>query len=221
LLSVIMASAVTDDPYAMYYVVRKDARLTFGQAMDIAGAAAVRCVHELGSDAHFADAFAAWHDRARKVALRASAEEMEQVRAETPCAVQGDELLCLPPMRKSERSPLLEALRPFTDAPRPKEPPPEPENPKLVYVVQPGVIKTMGKAMAQAGHAATAADEELGIAVTPAIVRAATPEQWEALKARDDSVVVTDGGHTQVAPGTETVVALAPGDAVGDLSAVP
>jgi peptidyl-tRNA hydrolase len=216
-----MPPAMTEDPLAMYYVVRKDARLTFAQAMDIAGAAAVRCVHEFGSDPRFADAFAAWHDRARKVALRASAEEMEQVRAETPCAVQGDELLCLPPMRKSERSPLLEALRPFTDAPRPKEPPPEPEDPALVYVIRPGVIKTMGKAMAQAGHAATAADEELGLAVTPSIVRSATDEQWETLRARPDSVVVTDGGHTQVAPGTETVVALPPSDAVAGLSVVP
>jgi peptidyl-tRNA hydrolase len=79
----------------------------------------------------------------------------------------------------------------------------------------------MGKAMAQAGHAATAADEEFGLEPAPSIVRAAAPEDWEALKARPDSVVVTDGGHTQVAPGTETVIALPPGDAVDGLTAVP
>jgi peptidyl-tRNA hydrolase len=204
----------------MYYVVRKDARLTFGRAMEIAGAAAVRCVHELARDPRFADAFAAWHDRARKVALRASAEEMEQVRAETPCAVEGDDLLCLPPMRKSERSPLLEALRPFTDAPRPKEPPAEPEHAALVYVIRPGVIKTMGKAMAQAGHAATAAGER-GYSVWPAVAAAADEEDWQRLRADPQAVVVTDGGHTQVAPGTETVVALRPGAATAGLSPVP
>ncbi len=203
----------------MYYVVRKDVRLTLGQAMAIAGAAAVRCVRELGRDPRFVDAFAAWHDRARKVALRAGAEEIEQVKAEVPCAVEGDDLLCLPPMRKSQRSELLAALRPFTDAPRPKEPPPEPEDPALVYVLRPGVLKTMGKAMAQAGHAATAADER-GFAVLPAIVRAAGDDDWRRLRELDRSVVVTDGGHTQVAPGTETVVALPPGPETEALSAV-
>src|SRR4051812_43640269 len=115
-----MPSAVSDDPYAMYYVVRKDARLSFGQSMAIAGAAAVRCVEDLGHDPRFEAAFAAWHDRPGKIALRASAEEREQVTREPPCAVAGDELLCLPPMRKPERPPLLTRLRPFTDAPRPK-----------------------------------------------------------------------------------------------------
>jgi peptidyl-tRNA hydrolase len=204
----------------MYYVVRKDVRLTFGQSMDVAGSAAVRCVNQFAGDPRFEEAFAAWHDRARKVALRASAEEMQQVREEIPCAVEGDDLLCLPPMRKSERTELLAALRPFTDAPRPREAPEPPADPVLVYVIRPGVIKTMGKAMAQAGHAATAADEELGLKVSPAVTRAATDEEWEALKARPDSVVVADGGHTQVAPGTETVIALPPGPATAGLSEV-
>lgn len=212
---------MTDDPYAMYYVVRKDVRLTFAQSMAIAGAAAVRCVHQLATDPRFAHAFAAWHDRARKVALRASAEEMAQVKAETPCAVEGDDLLCLPPMRKSQRTPLLAGLMPFTDAPRPKDPPPEPEEPALVYVIRPGVIRTMGKAMAQAGHAAIAADEELGVPATPSVVRATDDAHWARLRALPYAVTVTDGGHTQVAPGTETVIALAAGPATEDLSAVP
>jgi peptidyl-tRNA hydrolase len=212
--------AVTDDPYAMYYVVRKDARLTFGQAMAIAGAAAVRCRREYRDHERFRQAFDAWDERPRKVALRASAEEMEQVRAELPCAVEGQTLLCLPPMRKSERPQLLVDLRPFTDAPRPKEPAPPPEHPALVYVIRQGVIKTMGKAMAQAGHAATAAAQE-GLEVWPAEVRAATGDDWARLRALPAAVVVTDGGHTQVARGTETVIALPPGDATEALSPVP
>ena len=219
---------MTDDPYAMYYVVRKDARLSFGQSMAIAGGAAVRCSDEYRADPRFAEAFAAWSERPRKVCLRASAEEMERVREELPCAVQGDALLCLPPMRKSERPPLLVELRPFTDAPRPKEPPEPPAGPKLVYVIRPGVIRTMGKAMAQAGHAGTAAAatfddldawREAGM---PGEVRAATDEDWGRLRARADAVVVTDAGHTQVEPGTETVIALPPGaEGVEELSAVP
>jgi peptidyl-tRNA hydrolase len=56
--------------------------------------------------------------------------------------------------------------------------------------------------------------------VSPAVARAANDEDWQALRARPDSVVVTDGGHTQVAPGTETVIALPPGPATDALSEV-
>jgi peptidyl-tRNA hydrolase len=212
---------MTDDPFAMYYVVRKDARLSWGQSMAIAGAAAVRCRERFRRDARFAAAFDAWDERPRKVALRASAEEMQQLKAELPCAYEGDELLCLPPMRKSERPPLLVALRPFTDAPRPKEAPEPPAGAALAYVIRPGVIKTMGKAMAQAGHAATAAAEEQGLRPWPAEVRSADDAEWARLRALPDAVVVADGGHTQVAPGTETVIALAPGEATERLDSVP
>ena len=212
---------MTDDPYAMYYVVRKDARLTWGQSMSIAGAAAVACRRRFRDDDRFRAAFDAWDERPRKIALRASAEEMDEVKRELPCAVEGDDLLCLPPMRKSERPQLLVDMRPFTDAPRPKEAPPAPEGPALAYVIRPGVIKTMGKAMAQAGHAATAAYAELGLESSPAVVRAADDDHWERLRAAPDVVVVADGGHTQVAPGTETVIALAPGALPDGLSPVP
>ena len=211
---------MTDDPFAMYYVVRKDARLTWGQSRALAGAAALSCRERFRRDPRFEAAFDAWDERPRKVALRASQEEIEQVKAELPCAFEGDDLLCLPPMRKSERPPLLVELRPFTDAPRPKEPPEPPAQPALAYVVRPGVIKTMGKAMAQAGHAATGAAER-GLEVWPAVACAATDEQWADLRERDDAVVVADGGHTQVAPGTETVIALPPGPATEGLSPVP
>lgn len=216
---------MADDPFAMYYVVRKDVPLSFGQSMAIAGAAAVRCADAFAADPRFADALAAWGERPRKVALRAGAEEIELVRSQLPCAVDGDTLLCLPPMRKSERTPLLAELRPFTDAPRPAEPP-EPAREPLVYAIRPGVIKTMGKAMAQAGHAALGAAAAFDLAGwrehgMPGEVRAATDAAWERLRGAPDAVVVTDAGHTQVEPGTETVIALAPGSVLDGLSRIP
>jgi peptidyl-tRNA hydrolase len=210
-----------DDPFAMYYVVRKDARLTWGQSMAIAGAAAVACRRRFRDGDRFRPAFDAWDERPRKIALRASAEEIDEVKAELPCAVEGDDLLCLPPMRKSERPQLLVDMRPFTDAPRPREEPPAPERPALAYVIRPGVIKTMGKAMAQAGHAATAAWRELRLEPSPAAVFAAEADDWERLRDDSAAIVVADGGHTQVAPGTETVIALAPDGRVEGLSRVP
>jgi peptidyl-tRNA hydrolase len=202
----------------MYYVVRKDARLTLEQAMALAGAAAVRCRDDLQEDPRFADAFRGWSERPRKVALRASADELDGLRATLPGAYLEPGLLCLPPMRKSGRPPLLADLRPFTDPPRPKDPPePPPAETALRYVIRPGVIRTTGKAMAQAGHAALMAVDHFGDrldgwrgAGMPGRVEEAGDEQWERLRSEPGAVVVTDAGLTQVEAGTETVIALPP-----------
>src|SRR4051794_16291133 len=173
----------------MYLVVRKDLPLSFGRAMALAGAGAVRCVDRFAAAPGWSEHFAAWRRRPRKVALRASAEELAALASgEDGVAVtagQDAALLCLPPCRRSER-PALAALRPFTDGPRPREDPSPPEEPALTYVIQPGVLRTAGKAMAQAGHAALACLERLGApqaaawraAGEPGVVLAADPEGW-------------------------------------------
>ena len=209
------------DKWAMYFVVRNDARLAFGRAMALAGGATVRCADRFRESEAWDDAFAAWEGRARKVALRASAEELAAVADAEDAVAVGDVLLCLPPRRMSERSELLASLRPFTDAKAPPEPPEPPPGPALVYVVAPEVMKTAGKAMAQAGHAALLAADTLGPcepeafaawrrAGCPGDVRRADAACWDELKREHDAVAVTDAGLTQVAPGTETVLALAP-----------
>lgn len=209
------------DKWAMYFVVRKDARLAFGEAMALAGGATVRCADSFRGSDVWSDAFAAWAGRARKIALRASGAELEAVRAAEDAVAVDDVLLCLPPRRMSARSELLASLRPFTDAKAPAEPPEPPTGPALVYVVRPEVMKTSGKAMAQAGHAALLAADVLGPrhpeafaawreAGCPGDVRRADDACWEALKREHGAVAVADAGLTQVAPGTETVLALAP-----------
>jgi peptidyl-tRNA hydrolase len=203
-----------DDPLVMYYVVRTGVPLTLEQAMVAAGAAAVECIERFGADEE-------WRERPRKVALRASDVEFAQVQAEEPCAVSGDWLLCLPPRRRSERSSLLEALQPFTDAPRPREATRTEGSPRMLYVIRPAVMRTAGKAMAQAGHAAQMSVEEHGEQYTerfdawreagrPGELATAGDEDWERLKNNPEAVTVTDAGHTQVAPGTETVIAVVP-----------
>jgi peptidyl-tRNA hydrolase len=211
----------------MYFVVRKDHPLALGQAMALAGAGAVRCVDRFADTARWKPAFDAWRERPRKVALRAGEAEMAALAHDLDAAPVethvGTTLLCLPPRRRSESEPLLGALRPYTDGPRPSTPPAPPDAPALVYVVRPGVLKTAGKAMAQAGHAALMCVEQLGdrhpaafagwrAAGEPGDVRNAEGPAWERLKARPDAVVVQDAGLTQVEPGTETVLALAPVD---------
>jgi peptidyl-tRNA hydrolase len=220
---------VTDDPWVQYLVIRKDHPLTLAGAMAVAGAGAVRCWDRFRSDERWAEAFAAWEVRPRKVALRADAGEMEQLRgaldAQPVATTLGETLLALPPRRRSAREPLLAALRPYTDPPRPpaggRAAELEADGPPLIYVVRPGILRTAGKAMAQAGHAALLCVRELEPRHSAAFaawraggmageLREAGEEEWTALRASADAVVVADAGLTQVEPGTETVIALAP-----------
>jgi peptidyl-tRNA hydrolase len=231
----------------MYFVVRKDHPLTLERAMTLAGAGAVRCADRFRPDPHWADAFAAWSARARKVALRADAEQVEELRATLDCepieTELGVTLLALPPRRRSESEPLLTELRPYTDGPRPKDEGGAAaggggattgedgvasggassggDGPRLIYVLRPGVLRTAGKAMAQAGHAALMCADRLGPRYPeafaawrergcPGEVRVVDLPHWALLRESKDSVVVTDAGLTQVEPGTETVIAIPP-----------
>lgn len=200
-----------DDPWVMYYVVRSGVPFSLERAMAAAGAAAVECVERFGP-------FEEWHDRPRKVALRADGDEFQQIQEEEPCAVEQQVLLCLPPRRRADRSPLLQALRPFTDAPRPKQEEPDERSPAMTYVIRPGVMRTAGKAMAQAGHAALMCVETFGESEKErfdAWRTAGRPGEllsdgWDRYRDDPEAVTVSDAGHTQVAPGTETVIALVP-----------
>jgi peptidyl-tRNA hydrolase len=88
-------------------------------------------------------------------------------------------------------------------------------------------MKSMGKAMAQAGHGALMCADALGDRYSGEFarwrrtgrggeVRVADAAQWEELKAQGDCVAVRDAGFTQVAPGTETVLAFPPCDEPSD-----
>ena len=219
---------MTDDPWVMYLVVRKDHPITVAQAMALAGAGSVECADRFRPDPHWADAFRDWGVRPRKVALRADAEQVEELCATLDHAPVESEhgltLLALPPRKRSQSEPLLAALRPYTDPPRNRAPgTPEPAAERaptpLRYVIRPGVLRTAGKAMAQAGHAALLCADQLGprrpevfaawrAAGLPGLVEEVDPQRWDEL--RPHGVVVTDAGLTQVAPGTETVLALPP-----------
>src|SRR3954468_7127820 len=115
------------------------------------------------------------------------------------------------------RGPLLERLQATTSA---LEPPPEavdPDPARLTYLVNPRLQMSSGKTLAQIAHAAVmAADggavEAWVAAGCPAAVAAPPPPVFDALCESDALAArVVDGGLTEVAPGTVTVLALAPG----------
>jgi hypothetical protein len=203
---------VNGDPLRMYLVVQRGAVTELARAGELAGAAAVACVREPA----FADAVAAWRPRPGKVCLRArNASQWEQV-LEEPHVLAGDAVVALPPRRRSERGPLLERLQAMStdlgDAPKTA-----PEDPgAMTYLLNPGAPMSSGKTLAQIAHAAVmAADSgrfEGWVADgCPARVLMPSARRFATAAARDDlAACVADAGLTEVAPGTVTVIALAP-----------
>jgi hypothetical protein len=214
-----------DDPLRMFLVVRRGALTTLARGGELAGAAAVRCVREFAEDERFAADLAAWRERPGKVTLRARGGQWAQVRAAEPHALAGDPdgeaVLALPPRRRSARGPLLVRLQAMTSAlePLPAEVP-ETDPARVTYLVNPRIEMSSGKTLAQIAHAAVMAAEDAGLgdwvaAGCPARVAAPAEPVFDAACTSDAlAAKVVDAGLTEVAPGTVTVLALAPGSQV-------
>ena len=204
----------------MYLVVRRGAVGDLATAGALAGAAAVGCLRAFSGDPAHAAAIAAWRRRPGKVCLRArNPSQWEQLLAE-PHALAGQadgaSVAALPPRRRSERGPLLERLQAMSTAldPPPAEGPARPG--AVTYLLNPAAPVSSGKTLAQIAHAAvmaadTGALESWVAAGCPGHVLA--PDEAAFAAARDGGACIAkveDAGLTEVAPGTVTVVALAP-----------
>lgn len=167
-------------------------------------------------DGEWAEAARAWEDaRIRKVVRRARGAAWERA-----CALPGitvsrrsAEVRVYPPVPVDDWPADLAKLQVSgTDFEDP-EPPTAPAAGVPVLWLNPGLPMTAGKAMAQAGHGAQLVWWELGPTSRSAwaevdfevAVRVAGAEQWAELLV-SGLPVVTDGGFTEVAPGSATVV---------------
>lgn len=118
-----------------------------------------------------------------------------------------------------------------TDAPVDEAPDREPDEGELQVWIPPEPVMTLGKSMAQAGHAGMIAAALLAgsdpqaldcwqRAGCPVDARRAEPAQWQRLTValtdpraawqQDRLLAVRDAGFTEIAPGTMTVIARAP-----------
>jgi peptidyl-tRNA hydrolase len=165
----------------------------------------------------WAPAAQAWADaRIRKVVRRARGAAWERARARPGITVVNGsaEVRVYPPVPVDDWPAELARLQVSgTDFDDPV-PPPEPAPGTPVLWMNPELPMTAGKAMAQAGHGAQLAWWELGPTARSEwldrdfdlAVRVAGTEQWAKLLV-SGLPVVTDGGFTEVAPGSATVVA--------------
>jgi peptidyl-tRNA hydrolase len=208
-----------DDPSRMFIVVRRGAIETVARGGELAGAAAVGCVRAFEGDERFAAEFAAWRPRPGKVTLRARGGQWDQLLDEEPHVAGGDGVVALPPRRRSARGPLLERMQAMTSALDGLSDAVERDAARITYLVNPRLEMSSGKTLAQIAHAAvmaadTGALEDWVAAGCPAQVAAPAQRAFDALcDSHALAARVVDGGLTEVAPGTVTVLALPPGAA--------
>jgi len=159
----------------------------------------------------------AWTDaRIRKVVRRARGVAWERALALPGITVthRTADIRVFPPVPTDDWPPELAKLQVSGTELEDPEPPGEVAAGTPVLWLNPGLPMTAGKAMAQAGHAAQLAWWRLGPAERSEwkdsefdlAVRVAAARRWAGLVA-SGLPVVRDGGFTEVAPGSCTVVA--------------
>jgi peptidyl-tRNA hydrolase len=171
-------------------------------------------------DGEWAAAARAWEDaRIRKVVRRARGAAWERALALPGITVahRSAQIRVYPPVPVDDWPPDLARLQVAGTELEDPAPPGEPGARTPVLWLNPGLPMTAGKAMAQAGHAAQLAWWRLGPRARAEwraldfdlAVRTAAPQRWAEL-VYSGLPVVRDGGFTEVAPGSCTVVADVP-----------
>ena len=193
----------------MVIVVRRRTTRTFAELAVAAALATRRCAHRYREDDRWRDGFDDWWRHSfRKVCLRAEPREWEDVR--TLDHVRVGDVACLPPVRRSARDRVLVRMQTLSAEAGPLPELGDPVPGVLTLVVATDLGMSAGKTLAQIGHASLLAD--LDRALDPGLdvrVVGAGGEEWSAL-AGSAAAIVRDGGLTEIAEGSETVLVLQP-----------
>ncbi|MEI7761026.1 MAG: hypothetical protein WCJ67_09700 [Thermoleophilia bacterium] len=196
-----------DDALVMYLVVRRRTTRPFADLATATALATRRCAHRFRDDDRWHDGFEDWwHHSFRKVCLRAEPREWDDLRALDHERV-GD-VACLPPVRRSRRDRVLVRMQTLSEEAGPLPEFDVGDIGDLTLVVATDLGMSSGKALAQIGHAALMTDLDLG-ADRGLDLRVAGEgrARWAELAVSAEAVV-RDGGLTEVAPGSETVLVM-------------
>ena len=205
-----------NDPAVMYIVVRKGHSYSLTQLLSDAATAVCRVMNAYSRETMHNRAFTAWRaDLYRKVALRADLKALAAL-AGFPSHAQGA-VTVFAPCRRSERPKALTRLQTYDAAVADLASDPAADHEHAVRIVVNGdVAMSVGKMLAQVGHAAMLAFEThhdphtatpWSSAGFPCVVTFASGAEWNAL-ARDNECLVADAGFTEVPSGTETCLAV-------------
>ena len=197
------------DPLVMVIVVRRRTTRTFAELAVAAALATRRCAYRYREDDRWRNGFDDWWRHSfRKVCLRAEPREWEDVR--TLDHVRVGDVACLPPVRRSARDRVLVRMQRLSAEAGPLPELGDPVPGVLTLVVATDLGMSAGKTLAQIGHASLMAD--LDRALDPDLdvrVVGAGGEKWSQL-AGSAAIIVRDGGLTEIAEGSETVLVLQP-----------
>ncbi|MCY7302082.1 MAG: peptidyl-tRNA hydrolase [Thermoleophilia bacterium] len=196
-----------DDALVMYLVVRRRTTRPFAELATAAALATRRCAYRFRDDDRWRDGFEDWwHHSFRKVCLRAEPREWDDLRDLDHERV-GD-VACLPPLRRSARDRVLVRMQTLSDEAGQLPELDRDDLGDLTLVVATDLKMSSGKTLAQIGHAALMADLDTGFdrGLDLRVVGQGT-DGWAALAEFADAVV-RDGGLTEIAPGSETVLVL-------------
>jgi peptidyl-tRNA hydrolase len=210
------------DPLVMYLIAPRRPSAPGGELLAEAARATLLCVQRFERDPAWSAAFRAWERSSyRKVCLRARAAELDRARVldHAECG----EMLCLPPRRRTAAEPELATLQAHVGGPlRAVEAAADALPPgALLMLIAEDLELTLGKACAQVGHAILIARDrwrvgDVGDLSAPVAVRLAGRETFDRAGRELTVAAVRDAGFTQVAPGTATVLGIAPGAPVPD-----
>ena len=196
-----------DDPLVMYLVVRRRTTRPFAELATAAALATRRCAYRFRDDDRWRDGFEDWWRHSfRKVCLRAEPREWDELRDLDHERV-GD-VACLPPVRRSARDRVLVRMQTLSDEAGQLPKLDRDDLGDLTLVVAIDLQMSSGKTLAQIGHAALMADLDTrfdrGLDLR---VVGQGADGWATLAESADAVV-RDGGLTEIAPGSETVLVL-------------
>ncbi len=198
-----------DDALVMYLVVRRRTTRSFAELAAAAALATRRCAYRFRDDDRWRDGFEDWWRHSfRKVCLRAEPRDWDDLRALDHERV-GD-VACLPPLRRSARDRVLVRMQTLSDEAGSLPQLDRDDLGDLTLVVATDLRMSSGKTLAQIGHAALMATLDPGFdrGLDLRVVGQGS-EGWAVL-ANSAEAVVRDGGLTEIAPGSETVLVLRP-----------